>query len=487
MGTHHILTEPAKRAAFDGLRRYARADVELINWFRRVFQWSPHSKTWFEDAFAQWLEIHKGTAIRLLVTNEIERAETKSYRFEKDEVRIGRRSESEIVLRVPALGKNHARIFEENGNYFLEDCGSAIGTYLNERKLISGRPELLSDGDGFLIFPYRFAVELEEVWIQDDYLEFSNIAVVATKRSQFQAAIPAGFCSFEIGIHPEAGDAVVAVSCSFLETIVSGLTRAPINPVLESDYGIFEFLVTSVVERVNRELAFPLQAAVRKSAFPQSAEQRGLKVEFVLALRQMAGIFCLFLPETALTNMQRSLRATAPPPAACAIRWQLLVCAGRIQLGLSEFYDLGSGDILLFAEDIEILLPLCRALRGWARGWNGRQLGRDPFRIQAGRYFERNVSMNNEEMSGPNSQDASAENRMKPDFGTLPVVLQIVLGQIELSLTELNALANGSILELDRTKDDPVQLAANGKIIGVGSLVEVEGKLGVEITTWSSA
>jgi flagellar motor switch/type III secretory pathway protein FliN len=42
-------------------------------------------------------------------------------------------------------------------------------------------------------------------------------------------------------------------------------------------------------------------------------------------------------------------------------------------------------------------------------------------------------------------------------------------------------------LELERAQDDPVQLAANGKIIGSGSLVEIEGRLGVEITSWGGS
>jgi flagellar motor switch/type III secretory pathway protein FliN len=53
-------------------------------------------------------------------------------------------------------------------------------------------------------------------------------------------------------------------------------------------------------------------------------------------------------------------------------------------------------------------------------------------------------------------------------------------------LGELDGLVDGSILELNCSKGDPVRLVVNGKPLGVGELIEVEGKLGVQITAWSA-
>ena len=85
----------------------------------------------------------------------------------------------------------------------------------------------------------------------------------------------------------------------------------------------------------------------------------------------------------------------------------------------------------------------------------------------------------------PLPENASDVSAWKPDLSGLPVRLHVILGQIELSLAELNSLTCNSVIELDRAKGDPVQLAINGDIIGSGSLVEIEGMLGVEITKWS--
>ena len=86
---------------------------------------------------------------------------------------------------------------------------------------------------------------------------------------------------------------------------------------------------------------------------------------------------------------------------------------------------------------------------------------------------------------GPLPENLSDGSSSTLDLSGLPVRLHVILGQIELSLSDLNSLTCNSVVELDRAKGDPVQIAVNGKIIGSGLLVEIEGTLGVEISKWS--
>jgi len=67
----------------------------------------------------------------------------------------------------------------------------------------------------------------------------------------------------------------------------------------------------------------------------------------------------------------------------------------------------------------------------------------------------------------------------------LPVRLHVVVGQVDLSLAEISRMVSGTVLELDRSKTDPVHLAVNGKILGTGELVDIEGRIGVRVTGWS--
>ncbi len=52
-----------------------------------------------------------------------------------DKITIGRSSQNTIVLRDPYVSKEHAKIVEDEGKYFLEDLSSANGTYLNNQKV----------------------------------------------------------------------------------------------------------------------------------------------------------------------------------------------------------------------------------------------------------------------------------------------------------------------------------------------------------------
>jgi flagellar motor switch/type III secretory pathway protein FliN len=42
-------------------------------------------------------------------------------------------------------------------------------------------------------------------------------------------------------------------------------------------------------------------------------------------------------------------------------------------------------------------------------------------------------------------------------------------------------------VELDGGRTDPVRLMVNGKILGEGELVEIEGSLGVKVLRWRSS
>src|SRR5215467_9954138 len=49
--------------------------------------------------------------------------------------RIGRHAENDLILRDNRASRNHARIFVENGAYWVEDCGSRHGTFVNGARI----------------------------------------------------------------------------------------------------------------------------------------------------------------------------------------------------------------------------------------------------------------------------------------------------------------------------------------------------------------
>jgi len=63
----------------------------------------------------------------------------------------------------------------------------------------------------------------------------------------------------------------------------------------------------------------------------------------------------------------------------------------------------------------------------------------------------------------------------------IPVQVVAVMGRKSVTVKDLLALRMGQVVELDKAPGETVDLVANGKVIGKGELVEVDGKLGIRV------
>ena len=80
--------------------------------------------------------------------------------------------------------------------------------------------------------------------------------------------------------------------------------------------------------------------------------------------------------------------------------------------------------------------------------------------------------------SSPGSQTSGQELAL----GT-PVQLRVELGQIKMTLRELSEISTGQILNLQKAPSAPVSLVVDDRVIGRGEIVQVEGELGVRISS----
>lgn len=64
----------------------------------------------------------------------------------------------------------------------------------------------------------------------------------------------------------------------------------------------------------------------------------------------------------------------------------------------------------------------------------------------------------------------------------VPVSLTIELGSCQLPMKEVLQLNIGSVVQLDKPADAPVELSINGKLIARGEVVVIEDRFGVKIT-----
>lgn len=64
----------------------------------------------------------------------------------------------------------------------------------------------------------------------------------------------------------------------------------------------------------------------------------------------------------------------------------------------------------------------------------------------------------------------------------VPVQLTVRIGTSNLPMREVLRLENGSIIQLDRTADQPVDLLVNSKLVARGEVVVVENRFGFKLT-----
>jgi flagellar motor switch protein FliN/FliY len=64
----------------------------------------------------------------------------------------------------------------------------------------------------------------------------------------------------------------------------------------------------------------------------------------------------------------------------------------------------------------------------------------------------------------------------------VPVNLSVELGSCRMSMREVLQLAVGSVVQLDKIADAPVDLYVNRKLVARGEVVVVEDRFGIKIT-----
>jgi pSer/pThr/pTyr-binding forkhead associated (FHA) protein len=75
-----------------------------------------------------------------------------SFGLTGDRISIGRRPDSDVFLDDVTVSRDHATLIRRGADYWLDDCGSLNGTYVNRRRVESHR---LADGDELQIGKYK--------------------------------------------------------------------------------------------------------------------------------------------------------------------------------------------------------------------------------------------------------------------------------------------------------------------------------------------
>ena len=165
------------------------------------------------EIFGHLLERPAGQQLQLVQTHLVDaHAGEKVLSFgSKQELFLGRNPDNDVVLPASAIANKHARVVLQDGRLYLEDLGTALGTYLWDKKIQPNHLQSMTNGDQFTVFPHRFRVLVERTWSPETDFALSECRVTPVNRTEFFQTSPATWRLFVLNAHPGGQQAVPGV------------------------------------------------------------------------------------------------------------------------------------------------------------------------------------------------------------------------------------------------------------------------------------
>jgi flagellar motor switch protein FliN/FliY len=67
-------------------------------------------------------------------------------------------------------------------------------------------------------------------------------------------------------------------------------------------------------------------------------------------------------------------------------------------------------------------------------------------------------------------------------LGDIPIEVSVELGRTHMSLKDILELREGSIVELDRSAGDPLDLKVGGQLVAQGEVIAIDDHYGLKVT-----
>ncbi|MFC3691170.1 type III secretion system cytoplasmic ring protein SctQ [Chenggangzhangella methanolivorans] len=254
-----------------------------------------------------------------------------------------------------------------------------------------------------------------------------------------------------------------------------GLLRPPAELAPEAAALLIEFALADEVAQVEAAAGGPssIDARVDGAIGPDAH-----RVSLLFKTQGKAHRIALWLDRDGLARLGAALDRAAAPAAdvAAGIAMPVRVCMGWAGVKFSDLKGLSRGDVILVESGREMAGPIAvvadhLAMRLTAS--SGRLAAAAvPVKLR-GSHWE--WCMEGNDGDGARATVADAE------IDALPVKLVFELGRSEMPLGDVRRLAAGSVVPLARALDEAVDIMANGKRIGRGSIVRIGDAVGVRV------
>ena len=237
----------------------------------------------------------------------------------------------------------------------------------------------------------------------------------------------------------------------FVQRLLGGPDELPApRPLNETEHAMWALLVAAAVEDLG----------IAGEVWPHLERAKNIGAAIVLEAR-FAGTPC-----TIELVVPRSLELVAPvlaAPMAAGSTWadryllDLPIVVGRCELAREDLARLSARSVVTLDR------PLAAAELVVLGGSVGLATGNDPLVARvATEYVPRAMAL--------------------PD--DVRIELTVGLGTTKMSLRQVMGLAVGEVVPLGRPLAGPFEIRADGKLIGQGELVDVDGELGVRIVSF---
>lgn len=476
----------------------------------------------FRDIFASTLRKYVRGKRQLMLNFQITSEDApepidKSFpAIEKESFIIGRNPSCEIHLNSRVVSSQHARITMDRGRFFIIDQ-SVNGTLLNNRQIKPKTPVLLNHGDTISIYPFQIVFTLSQsVSTEETHIDFRVEGISEASFEDVVKRLSTPTPLLVIGVEPSGRRALVEIE----HDLITGLTETIFgnegsggNRLLRTlsniETGVIEFLVLRIIRAMSETMAGYSAITLRLEQLllqggqslkhPEAIADPAdpvLQLTARLTVADLLSYIRLYLPyrllqDTSDRQMSRDNQLDLLErwlPTISSVKTELIAELGEIRLTLQEIASLEPSDIVLL-QNVSVHYSA-----GQLTGEVKMRLG-----IQGAGCFSGDIICEkssvkvilNRFAANPRTQSQQEGVSMSSEeegiaqsaefVQSVPVTIVVELGRRSMTISDVTRLRLGQIIDLQRIPSEPVDLTVDGKLIGKGELVDVDGDLGVRI------
>ncbi len=482
-------------------------------------RWEETFRELFASTLRKYVRGKRQLTLNFQITSEDtpEPVERSFAAIEKESFIIGRNPSCEIQLNSRVVSSQHARITIDRGRFFIIDQ-SANGTILNGKQIKPKTPVPLNHGDTISIYPFQIVFTLgQSISTEETHIDFRVEGISESSFEDVVRRLATPTPLLVIGVEPSGRRALVEMEHDLitgLAEIIFGNEGSGGNRLLRTlsniETGVIEFLVLRIIRAMSETMAGYSAMTLRLEQLlvqggqslkhPEAIAEPAdpvLQLTARLTVADLLSYIRLYLPYKLLQDTADRQISQANQidllerwlPSVSSVKTEMVAELGEIRLTLQELSSLEPSDIILLqgvslrysAGELAGEVQMRLGIQG-AGCFSGDIIYEaSSVKVILNRFAitprahpqQKGVSMSSDQET---SLSESAE-----FVQSVPVTIVVELGRRSMTIADVSRLRLGQIIDLQRIPSEPVDLTIDGRVIGKGELVDVDGDLGVRI------